>query len=250
MAHAAAQAEQARPADQLPALRGIQEEGRQATSDLRRLLSLLRQPMEPRPTASTRAASPSYARRDQLIGAATATLAVAERFTYPGLPTELNRSPMSLVLTVLAAASIAGWRRDPGRSAVVCAAAFSVGAVTQQPVTNGLWMIVTLVGLMCASAARVPQTAWSLVGCLWLPAAVLGSLAWQDPDNVEIVALIMAVGLLTGLLVKGTNTAAQPLIVRRHNARRTWLSPPPLPFRSSGGPSPAHCTTCCRAPSG
>src|SRR5689334_3088426 len=186
--------------DPVPSLHRVQEEGRHATDELRRLLGLLRQ-ANPIPPTKPDPPSRSGARVRPLdvgIAAAIAVFAVAERYLYgesfvPGMST-----PASPLLTAAAAATIVLRRTAPGAGAAACGLIFLGAALIQRPVSGGFWVLATVGGLAWAVAGR---RTWSeAAGLAVLLAGVAAGEARGDPDNLSITVLVVVVGAGGGAL--------------------------------------------------
>ncbi|MEU4602499.1 hypothetical protein AB0F43_05925 [Kribbella sp. NPDC023972] len=111
-------------------LDGIQLAGRRATTELRRMLGLLRDAREASPryvdTPATALVVPP--RRDMLVAVAVGAVAVFEQFAYGQADMPSPAQPaVSVVLTAAAAAAIVTWRVAPWLGAVWSAAAFGAG---------------------------------------------------------------------------------------------------------------------------
>ncbi len=188
----------------------IHAHARRATVELRRQLGLLRSPpsapaftpgvAEARAPAGRRT-PPTPRRSDLAVAALVTALAVAEvAFVVPVDATE-TWTPGWVVLTVLAAATIAGRRRAPALSALLCAGVYLVGWVTPDlAVASGAWSVAAVGSLLWSLAVRPPDPA-SLVPAGLLLVASVGSRATDDPDNAPISLVLFALAWLLGAVV-------------------------------------------------
>lgn len=228
--HADAQAADA-AADPVPALLRIQALTRRATSELRRQLGLLRDDgdsvVDPAPAVDPGAAvAPS--RRDLLWGAGVATLALVEVTAY--LLTEgygegsADALPGSVVLSGLAAASIALRRSAPVVASLWCAAVFGLGTLLGAPVGGGFWAIATVGSLSWTLAATAPARPVTPLTWATLAGLIVHSRLVDDPENAHMFGLIIAVATTFGLAVRlnrfrGNRATAS---ARRHEHALQW----------------------------
>lgn len=199
-------------ADPLPGLRRIQAQTRRATSELRRQLGLLRTPStgsEPIAREEAGAHRPVRPRRRELVVAAAVTLlAAAEATAY--LVTEgfgegaspTASVPLSVVLSMVAAASIALRRASPVVGAVWCAAAFAAGTLVGSPLTGGFWAVATVGSLTWALAARAAAALGTGLAWLALAGSIVHSRLVDDRDNAFIFGLLIAVVTVVGVAVR------------------------------------------------
>jgi signal transduction histidine kinase len=227
MAEVQADSRDATGADPVPALLRIQAHTRRATSELRRQLGLLRDG-----DATDGASSPTLGagaadglcRRDLLWGAAIAALALVEVTAY--LVTDgygqssVYTLPGSVVLSVLAAASIALRRTAPVVAALWCGAAFGLGTLLGAPVGGGFWAIATVGGLAWTLAATAPADKATPLTWAALTGMILHSRLVDDPDNAVIFAVLIGVATVLGLAVRLSRVRAHRATVsaRTHEA--------------------------------
>jgi signal transduction histidine kinase len=209
--------------DPLPALHRVQEEGRHATQELRRLLGLLRDADPPEPAsgrpepASVRVlplgSGIRVRRLDVGLAAMALVLALAESNAYGIVP---NPSLPSTALTATAAATIVLRRGAPAIGAAACGLMFFAAAVVGSPMSSGFWILVTLGGLAWAAAAR---RTWSgAAGVAVLLAGLVTAQARGDPENLPGDVLTVLVGAVGGALVgwsEARGTAAHTRAERR-----------------------------------
>jgi signal transduction histidine kinase len=202
--------------DPAPALHGVQDEGRRAATELRRMLGLLRDAERagtdpPRPGATR-----PRARTDIVLGLAAAVLSVVERFAVtPDIPASMQTTA-SLVLTALAAATLALRRRAPALGTALCGAAFFVGAFSGHPLSPGSWMLLGPAWLAWAAMAR---RTWPGAGATaLLIGGIAVNLGWYNPVNLPICLVILGAAAAGGALVGWSNqrrASAHDQVVRR-----------------------------------
>jgi signal transduction histidine kinase len=205
MGQLAADAVEHWPADPVPSLHAVQEEGRRAVGELRRMLGLLREAEQPAPAAThqglerSRYAGTELVRTDGLLALAVAVLSVVERYAegtsglLPGMDTSI-----SLLLTAVAASMIGLRRVAPALGAAASGLIFIVGFVSGRPVASGFWVIATLGGLSWASMVRRRRT--DLVGVGVLLAGVAAGMAGRADANMPITVLVILIGACGGML--------------------------------------------------
>jgi len=186
-------------------LEEIQQVGRRATTELRRMLSLLRDAREVIPRQGdappVRAILPS--RMDLLLAGAVVALAVAEPFLYGEFDRlAIGQPALSALLTAAAAAAVVMRKVAPWLGAAWIAAVFGLGDVVASPVTSGLWMLPVLGGLAWSCAAAARHVLANLLSLSAMAVAVSLSLARWDPSNTRIAQLVMAVGVVGGVTVR------------------------------------------------
>lgn len=201
IARLAGEAEAAWPAGPPAQLADIQREGRAATSELRRMLGLLRQdqpaPAPPPPEEPAPAAAPG--RLDVVLAVAAVTEAViTASVSSPGFRT----TPLTVLLTAAAAATVLGRRPVPATAAVVLAALTVLGTLLGHPVTEGLWMVLTVGGLAWGCAALERRWWWGAVGLAAVAASLVHKHAAVRPENLGIALVILAAGAVLGAVVR------------------------------------------------
>jgi signal transduction histidine kinase len=209
------------PADPLGAVRAVHAAARQASSELRRRLGLLRgaggsEVEGPRPSST--AVSPWT---DVAIGAAVALLAFAEAIAYP-LIEGWDRGPVAVALTVLAAASVTVWRLAPAAGAAICAACYLVAVLLGTSVTSGFWTV-AVIGLLVGRLCAIGRTWRDALGVTALAAAIPIATLRSDPDNAAMtVAFVVAAAVVGGIirLARGrARTARRRAAQRREEVR-------------------------------
>ena len=188
--------------DPRPSLAAIQEGGRQAVGELRRLLGILRETPESPPGVADMAdreppAPPGRGRQvaiDVGTGVGMAVLALAEQPLYvQDLPAATTAS---LVLTAVAASQLGLRRAAPGLGATICGLAFLAGALTGEPVRSGLACVATMVVLAWSAARRRTLTGGVGVGVLLL--GCVAASAVVDPAGVALVATVITIPAVGG----------------------------------------------------
>ena len=213
--------------DPVPALHGVQEEGRRAATELRRMLGLLREAEHAGTAGSgsagtgsaggagtaeggrrgsvalasaTGAAAPGHGWRvDVGLGLCAVALSVAERYPVTAdIPARMDTTP-SLVLTGLAAATLVLRRRAPAIGAAACGALFAAAALAGAPVSPGFWILLTPAVLAWAAIAR--RTVPGAGATALLLGGIAVNFAWHNPVNLPICVAIVGVGAVGGALV-------------------------------------------------
>jgi len=202
MAASADAAERGWAGDPVPALRAVQDEGRHATADLRRMLGLLRDAAAGARVVPVPPVAPRRMRTDAWTAVAVAVFAVAEHFFYnihDGWPQRELHSVTSVVLTAAAAATLGSRRVAPGAGAGACGLIFLLGAVVDRPVDGGFWTLLTVCGLGWTAAARI---AWRhAIGAVVLVAGVTVARQWRDPVDGALEIRLVVLAVLGGALV-------------------------------------------------
>lgn len=185
--------------DPRPRLRRIQHHAREAASELRRQLGLLRgtEPDDARLEPAGEEAGPRL-RRDLWLAAGATLLAVVETAAF--LPTERPDAAMAwpMLLSALAAGTVAGRSLSPAGAAAACGAVYGLGTWLGAPVSGGLWTVLTVGSLAWTVAGRLRpgQLGWAGLLALWL--GVAGSRWLSDPSNLEFVFAVLAVATVAG----------------------------------------------------
>jgi signal transduction histidine kinase len=180
-------------------IKWIQSRAQQANSELRRQLGLLRADEPTVPASPDPAAERSRLRTaDVIVAILVVALAAAEMVTL--LPMERGSvSWLSQLLTLTTAATVLGRRTHPVLAALAASTLMTVGAITAEPVQDGLWIATTAALLAWTLAARgTPQT-WAALGTLAV--TYLASRQLNQPQNVPIGAAILTVAAVAGTVV-------------------------------------------------
>lgn len=199
-------------ADPRPSLATIQEGGRQAVGELRRLLGLLREtPGPPVPAADLPAREPPMPTRrwrrvavDVGLGVGMAVLSLAELPLYARDPPPATTG--SLVLTAVAAGQLGLRRAAPALGAALCGLAFLAGALTGEHARSGLACVVTIVVLAWCAAGRRTLAGGAGVGVLMLGCVVATVRA--DPGGVALVSVVVAIPAVGGFVTAGRRAEA------------------------------------------
>ncbi|HEX7744853.1 MAG TPA: histidine kinase [Micromonosporaceae bacterium] len=202
-------------ADSQVRLSAVQEEGRRAMVELRRLLGLLRDvPTEfavpgggsrraRERTATIAPGRPARSWHDPAVAVALVALAVVERsFSQPAG----DDSSWSIPLTVVAAGSIGLRGRSPGAGAAICGLALLTSALSGHPVGQGFWWIAVLGGLMWSALAH---RRWRhRVGAVVMLTGAAVLLAGYYPENLTLsVLLLVALGAAAHATARRTDQA-------------------------------------------
>jgi signal transduction histidine kinase len=192
----------------VPALQRVHALTRRTTSELRRQLGLLRESAAEEHARSVEV-SPSRQgvnrRRALAEGLALACLAGIESTVWLLTEGPEQWLPWSVVVTMLAASTIAGRGSRPMTAVLVLAGLVTAGSVVGHPVASGFWIVVTL-GVLLWTVAAVPAAgpggALARVGTV---VVLVGALTWafqrDDPDNFGVLLVVVTVALLGGALV-------------------------------------------------
>ena len=188
--------------DPRPGLRRVHERTQLATSELRRHLGLLREP-EPDPApASPPPRSTRPPSSDVALAAALAAIAAVEVTAYLLVEGPRDHLPWAVVTSVLAAACVAGRTVAPGIACAACAVVFAVGSALEAPVLGGFWTFGTLGALVWVVAARARVPSLDLAGGALMVATVGWTRSVDDPSNLSVTLLVMAVAAAGGLAVR------------------------------------------------
>ena len=214
--------------DPQEAARRIHRHAREATSELRRQLGLLRDPGA-EPDADPGAApvpGPRPARRTVLAACVVAVLAALENwgyFTSGEYEADAFVMPWSPMLTAVAAGTLAGWRVAPVSAAAALAVVLVVPRVTVGVmVGSGAWMVATLGCLTWALGSRGLGDRRAVLAVVTMAAAAVGSRLSDDVENAGIVAVIIAVTWIVASVVGG-NRRRRTAATERAAARQAEL---------------------------
>lgn len=207
-------------ADPRPRARRIQAHAREASSELRRQLGLLRSAQaegveDAGETAGQRVAAgkdvvcetrPDRPDRpdlqDLLVGGAVTLLAATEGIAARlSAPAGQELGWIGFGLTLLAAFTLAGRRTRALPAALACAGVIGLGwLLPGVGVASGAWMVGTLGGLGWTLAAARPRVA-TIGTFLLLALVVIASRVTEDPENAGILMAILLVAGGVGALV-------------------------------------------------
>lgn len=190
--------------DPRASLQRIHQESQRATSELRRHLGLLRQPVESPPPVRTgiRLGTDRTPRRDLVLGVTMTVLATVESAAYSATESPAEWSWWSVSLSALAGATVVGRTVALPTASAVCGMLYALGAVLGTPVVNGFWSVGAVGFLVWTIAARPKPTRAELAGGTFLVAAI-GASGWvADRDNVGIMLVVLAIAALAGFAVR------------------------------------------------
>jgi signal transduction histidine kinase len=202
-ADAAARAWQTDPRESLQA---IQERGRQAISELRRLLGLLRDesdkdPVDDEPVADKRKRHSLLV--DVLGTLGAVTLATAEYYAWGQYAPQAAPVP-SLTFTILAAATFVLRGMAPGAGAALCGAVFLAGALSGHPLAPGIWCFAVVGALPWTALYRAKPVDIAGVAAM-LGCQIVYSLLIAPDDLTLLVFIVVAAGA-GGFLTARRNT--------------------------------------------
>lgn len=197
------------------ALDQLQQRGREAMTDLRLLLGLLRDPPATTTAFGSSAASTDRAavggpgagrgtvRRLDIVMASLAVLDAAAWAAASHVTATLRPlTALGAVLSCLAAATVLGRTIAPGPATVAAGGVVLVGTLAGHPVGAGFWAVVTVGGLAWSCAAVERRAGWAVLAPLVLAAALVHKHARYEPENLLIGLLVLVGGALAGLLVR------------------------------------------------
>lgn len=193
--------DEARP---VPGLRRVHALTRRTTSDLRRQLGLLRE-VPGEQDGPVRATTAEPVTRGALVsGAAMAALGALEASVFLLIGDSAGWSVGSVFVTALAAATIGG-RHRPVAALLVFGALTAGGSLVGLPVVSGFWIAITPSVLVWCVAARPLVGPADLAVRAAAVGAVVAAVVWalgrDDPENLGILQVALAVALVGGALV-------------------------------------------------
>ena len=188
-------------ADPTPVVRDIHQHARQAASELRWQLGLLREPGQTEQPPPVRVATPHWRTRDALLGLFVAAVAVIEAIAYPRVE-GFAGSVLSVGLTGLAGGTVVAARAAPGLAALACGSLYLAGWVFDAPLVAGFWCFAAVCGVLWIIAARAGSAAVDLGGGAFLVLSA-GITSWvTDPENAELLIGTMVLAVVGGLVVR------------------------------------------------
>jgi len=200
--------------------RSIHRHARLASSELRRLLGLLRanpgKPVEVGPARDDVVSEPSG--RDLALGGAAGLVAVMESVGYQRAE-GLGLDWWAVTVTVSVAVTVVGRSVSPALAAVLAAAVVSIGAASGHGPTGGFWMLITVTGLAWGTIGA-PEGPLRRAGAGFLLAATLIASAWaSDRENAGATTVVVGVLVAVALLVRVERTRAQRAMTRAAHHR-------------------------------
>ena len=210
--------------------RRIHLRSREATSELRRQLGLLRQPAPERATEPAHAGRAAGVSRWTVLLTLTAmALAAADAWAGSSLygpefyASSSFRLPWSGILGVATAATLIAWRVAPVPAALVAAAALVVPREAGDVmVSAGFGLLVTVGCLTWTLAGQGLRDGRAIAAATVLAAASVGSRLRDDPLNAGFLAVCIGVAALAGWVV-GYNRRRRAAAGRQARARQADL---------------------------
>ncbi|MBK6885335.1 MAG: ATP-binding protein [Tetrasphaera sp.] len=201
--------EAAQVEDHAATARRIHRHARLASSELRRLLGLLRDTGHPVDLIEVGPARPTrIPRRDLAFAAAAGVLALVESITYGHM--EQGQVPWwGVALTVIVAIAVAGRTLSPTVAALFAASSVALGAVASHEVLWGFWMLITVTGLVWGTMG-IPGSPWRRTAAMLLFAGTAITSAWvHDHENAVITTVVVCVLLSVALIIRVERGRAQ-----------------------------------------
>lgn len=207
--------------DPRPGLTAIQAEATRATTDLRRQLGLLRAEEEVSATkpADAAASLTRLRRGDWLLTVGVVALAAAELAVFPPLE-DLVLTPLTIAFTLGAAATVLGRRLAPEPASTACGGVLALGALTDQPVLDGFWLVLTIGVFGWSCAALATWRAWLVIGVL--AGCTVVSRLLNRPENAPILMAMYVVAVIGGATV-GRSRRMQSFALAKADARMAEL---------------------------
>lgn len=185
------------PSDGRALARRIRGESHAASNELRRQLGLLRDAGPP--ARASAADEPDVAPRpplsvgDLVVGTLAGALGLVEALVYRASE-DMDRSLLAVLLTAVVAFALT-WRRvAPTPACVGVGALFAVGAVLDDGLISGLWMLATIGGLVWASIAGRGRGRVEAAAAVAMVVSAGGATSLTDPENAGMTwAVLFAV---------------------------------------------------------
>lgn len=196
----------------------IHARSKQASSELRRHLGLLRESEDP-PAAFTLAVSEGANAGDRagprfvdLILGAVVTLVALVEAVAARAQEDMDRGWLTVALTGLAGFAVTWWRAAPARASLGVVGVFIAGAALGEGVIPGLWLLAGAGGLLWGSLARRGRGLADVGAGLTLVAVAGTSTTLTDPVNAPmtwgILAALAIVAGVTGVAKQFADRAA------------------------------------------
>jgi signal transduction histidine kinase len=189
--------------------RRIHRHARLASSELRRLLGLLRDSGHPDDLVEVAPPPPArLPRRDLALAGAAGALALVESITYSQVEQTQVRW-WGVALTVAVAIAVVARTLSPTVAALFAAASVGLGAVASQEVLWGFWMLITVTGLAWGTLG-VPGSPVRRTAAMLLFAGAAITSAWvHDHENAVMTTVVVCVLISIALIVRVERGRAQ-----------------------------------------
>jgi len=188
--------------DPTPVVRDIHQHARQAASELRWQLGLLREPGQtPQPSTPAQPTIPRWRARDALLALFVAAVAVIEAIAYPRVE-GFAGSVLSVGLTGLAGATVVAWRAAPGLAALAGGSLYLAGWVFDAPLVAGFWCFAAVCGVLWVIAARSDSSTMDLSSGAFLMLSAGIASRVTDPENAGLLIATMLLAVAGGLIVR------------------------------------------------
>lgn len=201
--------------------RRIHRHARLASSELRRLLGLLREPDSPDARVEMADVPRTrLPRRDLALAGAAGALALVESITYSHTE-KIEVRWWGVAFTVAVALAVLGRTLAPTQAALFAAAAVGLGAVASNPVLWGFWMLITVTGLAKSTIAVPTAPLHRTAAMLLLAGAAITSTWVHDHVNAVMTAGVFCVLMSIAMTVRvyrGRELSAQGLTARHLSA--------------------------------
>jgi signal transduction histidine kinase len=181
------------------AMVAIQQQGRDATTELRRLLGLLRTEADVAADPPTAPRPPSHWRTDLATAAAVATLYVGEILLYQRLEVMPERAlggPLGAVLAVGFVATLALRRTDPVLACLAAALAPAGALILGRPLPYAVWSAVVFMLLAWSCAGEGSRRAYGALSLLTV--LLLADVYRDEPGNVPMTFALLALAAVAG----------------------------------------------------
>lgn len=182
--------------------RRIHRHARLASSELRRLLGLLRESDPPdAPVEVAPVPLPRLPRGDLALAGAAGALALVESITYSHAEKAEVRW-WDVVFTVAVAMAVLGRTFAPTQAALFAAAAVGIGTGASHRVLWGFWMLITVTGL-AKSTMGVPTASLRRTAAMLLFAGAAITSTWvHDRSNAVMTTVIIGVLMSIAMAVR------------------------------------------------
>ena len=191
------------------AARRIHRHARLASSELRRLLGLLRDSGHPDDLVEAASVPPTrLPRRDLALAGASGVLALVESITYSHVErAEVRWS--GVALTVAVAVAVVARTLAPTVAALVAATSVGLGAVASQGVQWGFWMLITVTGLAWSTMGIPGSPLRRSAAMLFFGGAMITSAWVHNHENAAMTTVVIGVLMSIALIVRVERGRAQ-----------------------------------------